>query len=134
MYILILYLTGINHLLAYPYKDVEKLILVTDNLNTHNETALTETFGEEKGRQLYNRIEWHYTPKHGSWLDMAEIEIGILSRQCLKKPIATIQRMRHEVACWVKERNNQRKGINWKFTREKACEKFQLDKTGILRE
>ena len=124
----------INHLLSHPYKDVEKMILVTDNLNTHNETSLIETFGQEKGRQLYNRIEWHYTPKHASWLDMAEIEIGILSRQCLKKPIATIERMRYEVACWVKERNNQKKGIHWKFTREKAREKFQLDKTGILKE
>jgi len=122
----------INYLLTRPYKVVEKLVLVTDNLNTHNETALTETFGEEKGKHLYNRIEWHYTPKHGSWLDMAEIEIGILSRQCLKKPIATYQKMRYEVACWVKERNDKKKGINWKFTREKAREKFQLDKTGIL--
>lgn len=124
----------IKYLLTHPYKKADKLVLVTNNLNTHNEGSLMETFGEETGRQLYNRIEWHYTPKHASWLDQAEIEIGVLSRQCLRKPIITIERMRHEVACWVKERNNQRKGINWTFTREKAQEKFQLNKTGLLRE
>lgn len=117
----------IRHLLTRLYKEVEKLVLVTDNLNTHGESSLIETFGEETGRQLYNRIEWHYTPKHASWLDQAEIEIGVLSRQCLKKPVATIERMRYEVSCWVRERNNKRKGINWQFTREKAIKKLNLN-------
>ena len=117
----------LQYLLTGPYKDVEKFILVVDNLNTHNKTALTETFGEEKGKQLNERIEWHYTPKHGSWLDMAEIEIGVLSQQCLKKPIATFQKMQHQVSCWVKDRNQKGKGITWKFTREKAAKKFGLD-------
>lgn len=124
----------IKYLLTGPYKDVEMLVLVVDNLNTHNENALIETYGEEEGKILCDRIEWHYTPKHGSWLDMAEIEIAVLSKQCLKKAIATIQKMRHNVACWVKDRNRREKGINWTFTREKAAKKFNLDYPLYLKE
>jgi len=122
----------IRYLLTGPYKDVETLVLVVDNLNTHNVSALIETFGEEEGRKLNERIEWHYTPKHGSWLDQAEIEIAVLSKQCLKQAIPTFQKMQHEVACWVKDRNAKEKGINWKFTREKAIEKFNLDYPSYL--
>lgn len=117
----------IKQLLEKQYKKVRKLVLVVDNLSTHNKSSLIETFGEKEGNNLNRRIEWHHTPKHGSWLDMAEIEIGVLSKQCLRKPMDTIQKMRHEVSCWVRDRNNKRKGITWQFTREKAVKKFNLN-------
>lgn len=119
----------IKYLLEKQYKNAKKLVMVMDNLSTHNTTSLIETFGEKEGEKLNKKIEWHYTPKHASWLDMAEIEIGILSKQCLKKPIATFQKMRHEVSCWVRDRNNKQKGINWQFTREKAIKKLNLNYT-----
>jgi hypothetical protein len=81
---------------------------------------LKETFGEEYAERLLRRIEWHYTPKHASWLDMAEIEINCLSKQCLDQSFGHIREVRRSVKAWAKDRNKKGVGINWTFTREKA--------------
>lgn len=110
---------------AYP--GAEKIVLVCDNLNTHCKKSVIETFGKEKGETLWSRFEIHYTPPHGSWLDMAEIEIGVLSRQCLKKrSYRSRNALRYHVAKWTKKRNETGNKINWKFDREKAQEKFKF--------
>jgi hypothetical protein len=124
----------IKKLVGHIYKGVEKIIMVVDNLNTHNETSLIETFGEIEGKSLSGKIEWHYTPNHASWLNQAEIEISAMTRQCLKRRTPSFQAMQHQVAIWAKERNQRRIGIKWQFTREKARQKFQLQRTGILKE
>jgi transposase len=116
----------VKKLVRKVYKRVKKVIVVLDNLNTHNKQTLIEVFGEKEGSTIARKIEWHYTPKHGSWLNQAEIENHVLSLQCLNRRIATFQRMQHEVAEWVKKRNEKRMGIVWQFTREKAKKKFKL--------
>jgi len=115
----------IKQLVMEKYKQAEKVVLVTDNLNTHNEKTLREILGEEAEATI-NRIEWHYTPKHGSWLNMAEIEINVLSRQCLNQEIPTFQKMQKHTAKWSKDRNEMSIGINWTFNRKKAKIKFKL--------
>src|SRR3989338_6481239 len=126
------YASFLKYLVDGVYKNAETIVLVEDNLNTHNKQSLIEEFGENEGNRIAEKIEWHYTPKHASWLNQAEIEIAVLSKQCLKQAIPTFQKMQHEVACWVKDRNAKEKGINWKFTREKAIEKFNLDYPSYL--
>lgn len=118
----------IKKLVTQIYRRAKKLILVLDNLNTHREETLIEVFGERIGKAIGKKIEWHYTPKHGSWLNQAEIENHVLSQQCLKRRIPTFQRIQHEIAVWVKKRNLKDIGITWQFTREKAREKFHLQK------
>ncbi|MGM0110250.1 hypothetical protein IGI52_000546 [Enterococcus sp. DIV0187] len=98
------------------YPMAEKIILVTDNLNTHTPTSLYKTFPPEEAHRLVNRFEWHYTPKHGSWLDMAEIEIGILSRQALAKPLPDLEKFRKQVRIWTIKRNSEAVKANWQFT------------------
>ncbi len=124
----------VKKLVTKTYKTVKKIILVVDNLNTHNKESITKTFSPQEAELINQKIEWHYTPKHASWLDQAEIEIGVLSKQCLKRYIPTFQYMQHEISIWTKERNKKQVGINWQFTREKAIDKFQLDKASELKE
>jgi transposase len=124
----------LEELVQKSYKRAKQIVLITDNLNTHTEAAIIDTLGEERGRVLLNRIEWHYTPKHASWLNMAEIEIGVLDRQCLNKEMENIEAMRQEVRAWEKRRNEKKAMIQWQFTREKAQEKFKLSHTGKLTE
>jgi len=101
-----------------------------DNLNTHGEKALIDTFGEETGQRLWSRIEPHYTPKHASWLNMAEIEIGIFSRQCLAhRHMGSRQELRRQAACWTRKRNRKQSGISWQFTRTDAIKKFHLKRS-----
>ncbi len=83
------------------YPETEKIILVTDNLNTHSPASLYRAFPPEEARRLAERFEWHYTPKHGSWLDMAEIEIGVMSRQALGKPLPDLESFKHQVHAWT---------------------------------
>lgn len=116
----------IRHLVRHVYKRVKKLILVEDNLNTHNKETLIKILGKREGKSIAGKIEWHYTPKHASWLDQAEIEIHALEVQCLNKRIPDIWSMQSEVAAWVRKRNRDRCGINWQFTRIKAGIKFRL--------
>ena len=97
----------------YPNK---KIILVMDNLNTHKLGSLYEAFAPEEARRIAERLEIHYTPKHGSWLDMAEIEIGILSRQCLNRRIPDQETLRSEINAWQELRNKKAICVNWRFT------------------
>lgn len=115
----------ITYLVRHVYKRAKKIVLVEDNLNTHNKETLIEIMGEE-GRKIARKIEWHFTPKHASWLDQAEIEIHALEEQCLDRRIPNFQTMQAEVAACVARRNYNGCGIKWEFTREKAREKYKL--------
>lgn len=117
---------AIKRLVMGKYKSAEKVVLVTDNLNIHSEKVLREIFNNEEAEKIINRIEWHYTPKHASWLNMAEIEINVLSRQCLSREIPAFQGMQKHTAKWSMNRNEMNIGINWQFTRKKAKIKFKL--------
>ena len=98
------------------YPDVEKIVIVMDNLNTHTLASLYVAFEPKKARHLAERFEIHYTPKHGSWLNMAELEINALSRQCLARRIPHIEEMNNEVQAWVAQRNNHKTTVRWQFT------------------
>lgn len=102
------------------YAEAEKIVLVTDNLNTHSPASLYKAFSPEEARRLAERYEWHYTPVHGSWLDMAEIEIGIISRQALSKPLPDLESFREQVRNWTIKRNAKQSKINWQFTTQDA--------------
>jgi hypothetical protein len=106
----------IKQMLDERYPDVIKVRLVMDNLNTHNIASLYETFEPEEARRLAERLEIHYTPKHGSWLNMAEIELSVLKSQCLDRRIAEMATMQAEVAAWENDRNKSIKKIDWQFT------------------
>jgi len=111
--------------LARAYPDASTIHLVMDNLSTHTKRALVETFGEDKGEDLWSRFTVHYTPKHASWLDQAEIEISIFSRQCLgKRRIGSLEELKSETAAWRRRVNKQRLKIDWKFTVPDARRKF----------
>ena len=102
------------------YPRAEKITLVTDNLNTHSTSSLYKAFPPEEAHRLAKRFEWHYTPKHGSWLDMAEIEIGIMGCQALKKPIPDLESFKNQVRAWTVKRNCECKKINWQFKTQDA--------------
>lgn len=102
------------------YPDAEQIVLVQDNLNIHTPAALYATFPPPEARRLTERIAWHYTPKHGSWLNMAEIELSALSRQCLHRRIPDSATLETEVAAWVARRNASATGIDWRFTTDDA--------------
>jgi hypothetical protein len=91
-------------------------VLVQDNLNTHKPASLYEAFPAEEARRLVERFEWHYTPKHGSWLDMAQCELSVLSKQCLDSRIADKQTLTEEVAAWEDTRNTHHAKADWQFT------------------
>ena len=103
----------------------EKIVLVQDNLNTHKPASLYEAFPPAEARRLVERFEWHYTPKHGSWLDMAESELGILSSQCLDRRIPDQQVLKDEVEAWVADRNSKHAKANWQFTTADARVKLR---------
>jgi hypothetical protein len=98
----------------YPF--AEKIVLVTDNLNTHSPASLYKAFPPEEARRLTERFEWHYTPKHGSWLDMAEIEIGVMCRQALAKPLPDMVSFKNQIRTWTLRRNSECAKVNWHFT------------------
>lgn len=110
----------IKEMLDIRYPDAKKVVLVMDNLNTHSTASLYEAFLPEEARRLAERLEIHYTPKHGSWLNIAEIELSVLQGQCLNRRIADIETMKNEVDSWQTNRNNQIKKINWQFTTDNA--------------
>ena len=109
------------------YEGVKKIHIVLDNLNTHFEKSFYETFSKIEAENILERIKFHYTPKHASWLNMAEIEINVLSKQCLNRQIPTMKEMRKHIIVWSKRRNKMKAGINWQFTKEKAEIKFKLN-------
>lgn len=115
----------IRQLLQGHYRKAQKVHIVLDNLNTHFAKCFVEVLGEKRAAKLLSRIAFHYTPAHGSWLNMAEIEIGILDKQCLDRRISTAEKMVTEVNAWKTRRNRQRKTIDWTFTKEKADKKLK---------
>jgi hypothetical protein len=98
------------------YPEAEVIVVVQDNLNTHSPASLYEAFEPAEAQRLTERFEFHYTPKHGSWLDMAEIELGILGRQCLSQRIDNIADLRRQVNAWEKDRDETEVKVNWQFT------------------
>ena len=103
---------------ADNYKEAKKITLVMDNLNTHTASSFYEVFVAEQAKQLWDRFEFVFTPKHGSWLNMAEIELNVLNGQCLNRRIDDIEIVRKEVQAWKEHRNNLNAKINWRFTTE----------------
>jgi transposase len=98
--------------------------LVLDNLNTHNPQSLIEAFGEGPAKKLLKRIAWHYTPKHASWLNMAEIELSVLTKQCLSRRLPMLETVQRHVAAWSRQRNRQKVTIDWTFRRADARRVF----------
>jgi hypothetical protein len=115
----------IKDLLDQRYPEAERVVLIMDNLNTHSGASLYETFAPEEARRLLSRLEIHYTPKHGSWLNMAEGEFSVLQRQCLDRRIATAELLQQEIAAWESQRNQAKIGANWKFTTSDARVKLR---------
>ncbi len=99
--------------------------VVLDNLNTHTPAALYQTFPPSEARRILSKLEFHYTPKHGSWLNMVEIELSVLSRQCLNRRIPNQETMKQETAAWEQERNEQKATVNWRFTNQDARVKLE---------
>ena len=106
--------------ISASYPDAERITLVMDNLNTHTPGALYEAFTPEKAKALWDRFEFVYTPKHGSWLNMAEIEINVMVGQCLARRIDSIETVRSEIAAWQTRRDNLQAKVNWQFTTKDA--------------
>lgn len=98
------------------YPHAEKIVLVMDNLNTHAGASLYEAFAPDEAKRLYDRLEIHYTPKHGSWLNMAEIELSVLQRQCLTRRLPDIEILAQETTAWMNARNNASIKVEWQFT------------------
>jgi hypothetical protein len=111
---------AIQALLDGPFREAEGIVLVIDNLNTHTPAAFYQAFPAPEARRLLARIEWHYTPVHGSWLNMAELELSALSRQCLRRRIPDRATLQHEVSAWAEERNRAGVRIDWRFGIEDA--------------
>ena len=114
----------IKYLSDVMFPDAEKIILVMDNLNTHKAASLYKAFPPAEARRIIKRLEIHYTPKHGSWLDMAEIELNVMTRQCLSRRIDTIARLKNELSAWEAERNRDEAKIQWHFQTGDAREKL----------
>ena len=110
----------VKQLVDEDYPDKERIVLVMDNLNTHHPASLYEAFEPVEARRIAERLEIHYTPKHGSWLNMAEIEIGVLARQCLDRRIPDQETLRREVDAWQDQRNRDMARVDWRFTTEDA--------------
>lgn len=115
----------VQQLVDVYYPDCKKIVLVLDNLNTHSVASLYESFPPEEALRLANRLEIHYTPKHGSWLNMAEIEIGVMSRQCLRGYLSDMDAVSAQVRSWVRDRNSQGTSVNWQFTTADARTKLR---------
>ncbi len=107
------------------FSEAEKITIVMDNLNTHNPSSFCEAFPPEEAKRVLDKFKFHYTPKHGSWLNMAEIELSILNRQCLNRRIANQMELKREIMAWEKKRNSMSKTINWRFTTTDARVKLR---------
>jgi hypothetical protein len=110
----------IRSILIDDFPDVSKIILVCDNLNTHTIGALYATFSPQDALKLAKRLEIHHTPKHGSWLNIAEIELSAITQQCLNRRIGQIDLLKHEIEIWQNKRNGDQKSVNWQFTSQDA--------------
>lgn len=114
----------IKELITHAYSHAKKIRLVLDNLNIHFAASFYETFSKREADRLLRKIEFYYTPKHGSWLNMAEIEINMMDRECLNRRIGEADLLKREIECWTRERNKASKKINWSFTRKRADKKL----------
>jgi hypothetical protein len=114
----------VQRLLNRTYSSARKVHLVLDNLNTHFRSSFEQVLGRSAAATLFRRVQIHYTPRHASWLNMAEIEIGILERQCLARRLVDRAQVGREVSAWQRRRNTQRRGIEWTFTRQDADRKL----------
>ena len=114
----------IKYLSDEMFPDTKKIILVMDNLNTHKAASLYKAFPPSGARRIIKRLEIHYTPKHGSWLDMAEIELNVMTRQCLSRRISTLDKLKCELSAWEMERNRDTAKIQWHFQTGDAREKL----------
>lgn len=114
-----------KRLVDEQFPDAAVIRVVLDNLSTHTPAAFYQTFVPEEARRLTQKLEFHYTPKHGSWLNMVEIELSVLSRQCLHRRIPDRQTLQQEGSAWERERNEKRATVEWRFTAEKARHKLQ---------
>ena len=110
----------LKELVDEVYPDANKIVLVVDNLNIHHAACLYERFPPAEARRIAAKIEWHYTPVHASWLNIAECELSVLRRQCLKSRIADIETVIAQVDAWQEQRNDMQTGIDWRFTTEDA--------------
>ena len=110
----------IKEVVDIDYPNAEKIVRVMDNLNTHSGASFYETFAPGEAKRILDKLEIHYTPKHGSWLNIAELELSHLSRQCLARRIEDQEKLTKEVAAWERRRNQKEVKVNWQFTTEKA--------------
>jgi hypothetical protein len=110
----------IKYLVDVMYPNAEKIVLVMDNLNTHKPASLYKKYPPEEARRIIKKLEIHYTPKHGSWLDIAEIELNVMTRQCLSRRIESIDKLRSELSAWEVERNEIQACVNWQFRTKDA--------------
>ena len=115
----------VRSLLDEDYPDAELVVLVCDNLNTHTIGALYESFVPQEAKRLADRLDIRYTPKHGSWLNIAEIELSVLTKQCLSRRIPDIETFRDETASWANRRNKAQTGVDWQFTKKNARTKLK---------
>ena len=122
----------VSDLLTNAYAGARRVHLVLDNLNTHFRKSFDDVLGRRAAAKLLRRVQFHYTPKHASWLNMAEIEIGILSRQCLDRRIASRELLQSEVDAWQEARNAAERTIEWNFTRQDADQKLGLHYVSTL--
>ena len=122
----------IRDLVDRCFPQAERIVLVLDNLNTHNAASLYQAFPPEEARRLARKLEFHYTPKHGSWLNMAEIEFSVLSRQCLQRRIPDLETLQHEVRAWQARRNSLAVGTDWRFSTDDARIKLKRLYPSIL--
>jgi hypothetical protein len=114
----------IKELVEKDYAKAETISLVLDNLNTHFASSFYETFPKREAKKILDRITFYYTPKHGSWLNMAEIEINVMDKECLDRRIGQEEEMKNQLKQWTKQRNKERKKINWTFTKKDADKKL----------
>ncbi len=115
---------AMGRLVDEHYPEAEKVRVVLDNLNTHTGAALYQAFAPEEARRILRRLEFHYTPKHASWLNMVEIELSVLSRQCLERRIPDAERLGREIGAWEQQRNEGGLTVDWAFTASDAREKL----------
>ena len=130
----------IQHLLEVEYPEADRIRLVCDNLNTHKLGSLYEAFPPDTARRLAQRLEIHYTPKHGSWLNIAELELSVLTRQCLDRRIPNLETLRQETQAWETRRNTAQKRVDWQFippmpasSSDGSIHEFKHDKLVVMR-
>lgn len=116
---------AVRRLAEEDYPDAERIRLVVDNLSTHTAAAFYETFPAEQARRLARKVEFVYTPVHGSWLNMVEVELSVLVRQCLKRRLPDIETLQREVQAWAEERNHLGASVDWRFTTSDARTKLR---------